>query len=130
MRQPTIRAIAVGAAMSYIALCPPRLAAASDGEAGVTFGDPEPAMQVEPRFVETGNSAVAPTPETDVPPFVWTTDLTLAPPPNLTAAMDSQFAPPPTSGTAIPLPAGAWTGFASLAGLGTIALYRKLRRGA
>ncbi|HEV2296408.1 MAG TPA: hypothetical protein VGR35_21370 [Tepidisphaeraceae bacterium] len=96
-----------------------------DSRPAPLLDDTEPAPLVEPR---PNVSHIAP-PAEAVPEFVWTTDLSLAPPPYVTAASDdSHLAPSSATETAIPLPPAAWTGFASLAGLGTIALIRRLRR--
>jgi hypothetical protein len=115
----TIHAIAAGAAMLGLALaCPGGVS-----EIELLDGDSAPAPLIEPQ----GPSSFGP--ETDPVAFSWTSDPSLTPPPYVTAAMDSShLMPPSASATPIPLPAGAWTGFASLAGLGTIAYLRHLRR--
>ena len=62
--------------------------------------------------------------------FVSATDVAISSPPAylMSATLDSPSVPPSATATAIPLPPAAWTGFASLAGLGTLALLRHLRR--
>ena len=120
----TIHATAVGAAMMCAALSAP-LVAASDGDVGANLGDAEPSLDVESRLLSDATPAGA---GNELPPFLWTTDLSLAPPPYLRAPTDAHVAPPSATAPAIPLPPAAWTGFASLAGLGVIAYLRRLRR--
>ena len=123
MRRTMIHAIAAGAAVICFAqsASPVR---ASDGELASTPADDAPA----PRVVAPHTSDFSPTVE-ETPAFVWQSDLAGAPPPYVTTvAADSPLVAPLTTTTAIPLPPGAWTGLASLAGLGAIALVRHLRR--
>ena len=125
MRRTMIHAIAAGAAVICFAqsASPVR---ASDGEPASTPADDPPAALV----AAPNSSDFSPTvEETPAPAFVWQSDLAFAPPPYVTtAAADSPLVAPLTTTTAIPLPPGAWTGLASLAGLGTIAFLRHLRR--
>ena len=123
MRRTMIHAIAAGAAVICFAqsAAPVR---ASDGELAPTPADDPPA----PLVTAANTSDFSPTVE-EMPAFVWQSDLTVTPPPYVTtAATDSPLVAPLTTTTAIPLPPGAWTGLASLAGLGTIAFLRHLRR--
>jgi hypothetical protein len=114
-----IHAIAAGAAVICFAqsASPVR---ASDGD--LSADDPPPLVAA------SSTSDFSPTVE-ETPAFVWQSDLAVAPPPYVTTvAADSPLVAPLTTTTAIPLPPGAWTGLASLAGLGAIAFVRHLRR--
>ena len=123
----TIHALAAGAAMSCVALTVQLASAAEgDGDAGpVVSGDgagPDPLVSAHPRvgFAPAGG---------DVETFVWTSEASFAPDPqSLRADAASPVGPPSASATAVPLPAGVWTGFAGLIGLGAISLARRLRR--
>lgn len=117
----TIQAIATGAAMICLALPTPR-AEASGRQAAAPPDDTEPAPLVDPHPVADFAPAIE-----ELPAFVWTSDLSLTPPPYVTAT-NSPPAPPGETTTAIPLPPAAWTGFVSLAGLGAISLVKRLRR--
>ena len=123
MRRTMIHAIAAGAAVICFAqsATPVR---ASDGDAEPIFAEDPPAL-----VASAPNTADSSPTIEETPPFVWQSDLAIAPPPYVTTvAADSPLVAPLTTTTAIPLPAGAWPGLASLAGLGTIAFLRHLRR--
>ena len=123
MRRMIIHAVAAGAAVICLAQSASPVSA-SDGDLGATLPDdhaPAPlvATQPTPEFTPVND---------ETPSFVWSSDPQLVAPPYLSTAMESSSVPPSASATAIPLPAAAWTGFASLAGLGTIAFFRHLSR--
>ena len=123
MRRTMIHAIAAGAAVICFAqsASPVR---ASDGELAPTPADEPPAPLIAPQDTSDSSPTVD-----ETPAFVWQSDVIFAPPPYVTtAAADSPLVAPLTTTTAIPLPLGAWTGLASLAGLGAIAFLRHLRR--
>lgn len=123
MRRTMIHAIAAGAAVICFAqsATPVR---ASDGEPASTSADDPPAPLVAARSTSDFSPA-----DEETPAFVWQSEVPIAPPPYVTtAAADSPLVAPLTTTTAIPLPPGAWTGLVSLAGLGSIAFLRHLRR--
>jgi hypothetical protein len=90
---------------------------------GDFLADDTPAPLVEPQ----PPSPLAPL-EDDATAFEWSSDLALTPPPYVVAATDAHFVAPSTSSTAVPLPPGVWTGFASLGALAGIGLLRRMRR--
>jgi len=124
MCRPMIRAIAAGVAMMCCALPAPP-ARANDRETRPVLATDAPAPMISPHAGLDFSPAAD-----DTLGFVSATDVTISSAPAYltSATLDSPAAPPSASATAIPLPPAAWTGFASLAGLGTIALLRHLRR--
>ena len=125
MCRPMFRAIAAGvAAMCLAQFAPP--ARASDRGAPPPIGGDAPAPMIALHF---GSDFSAATDNSRA--FVSATDVAISSPPALTSSPTFYFptAPPSATATAIPLPPGAWTGLASLAGLGAIALVRHRRRG-
>jgi hypothetical protein len=119
----TIQVIAAGAAMWCVALSA-QPARADDGEPALRPADETSAAPLV-ESVEPIDFSPA---DDDAPAFVWATNVSLAPPPSFVRAdAESYFVPPSASAPAVPLPAGVWTGFASLAGLGAIAAIRRWR---
>ena len=122
----TFHAIAVGAAMICFAV----LALPTRAVAG---GSSEPEEMLENDDASPGaivDHSAGPSFSTDAEAadsFSWTSDATLAPPPYVIAATESDFVPPSASSTAIPLPPAIWTGFAGLGALGALSCLRRLR---
>jgi hypothetical protein len=122
----TIHATAVGAAV----ICCAVLAIPTRAVAGVS-AEPEEMLEnddASPGAIieHSAGPNFAPDPET-VNSFSWTSDTTLAPPPYVIAATESDFVAPSASSTAIPLPPAVWTGFAGLGALGALSYLRRLR---
>ncbi len=122
MRWTTIHAIAAGAAVIFAQFGSP--ARAGDVKPVPMAAGEAPSPLVAPQSPSTFSPAIE-----ETPTFVWSNDYSphFTPYPTASAA-ESYLVPPSATATAIPLPPGAWTGFASLAGLGTISLLRHLRR--
>ena len=124
MRRMMICAIVAGTAVTCLAMSACPVSASDEELSSTTLSDDDtPAPLVAPNSV----SDFAPATE-ETPAFAWSSDPALTAPPYLSAAMETSSAPPSASATAIPLPAAAWTGFASLAGLGAVAMLRRLCR--
>lgn len=113
---------ASAAAAIYFALAAQR-ADARAGDAGELRDDLQPVPLVEPHAVLDFTLV-----NDEAPVFVWSSDLTLTPPVRLSGAKDQHLAPPGATAAAIPLPPAAWTGLATLAGLGAITLSKRMRR--
>ena len=122
----TIHATAVGAAF----ICCTVLAIPPRAVAGVSSGPEEPLDNDDASPGAIVEHSAGPGFSSDaeaVNSFSWTSDTTLAPPPYVIAATESDFLPPSASSTAIPLPPAVWTGCAGLGALGAFSYLRRFR---
>jgi hypothetical protein len=122
----TIHAIIAGAVVICFAVCgAPRRAVAgisSNPEEALDNDDASPVA-----IVEASAAPTFPSDAETADSFTWSADVTLAPPPYVIAATESDFVPPSATSTAIPLPPAVWTGFAGLGALGIASYLRRLR---